>query len=298
MEPKSLKVFISHSSSDQMFVRTLKSDLNENNIQTWVDEDQLNLGDNLVDKLEIALDESSHFLIILSPHSVTSDWVRFELKKAIDNINSQLLQKIIPIKYSSCDIPEELKILLYADLSEEIREIQGDKVKFNTIGYSNFLIKVCKAIRSTEKVWTQKDKAIFKTEIAKESKTESESIQPVTIKSIYSLIGYKDAVNALIYSKKVSNNTEITYLKDPKKVKPVLLPPLLKFVLPNIKYGDKIYFSKNFRLNEYGHFAGFRRDDLCITLFHTIRKALGVTKGTRYKVEINIKEMRITFLDE
>ncbi|MBK9047539.1 MAG: toll/interleukin-1 receptor domain-containing protein [Bacteroidetes bacterium] len=71
-----MKVFISHSSTDKKFVRTLKEDLNENGIETWFDEDELDLGDSLADKLELALEESSHFIIVLSPASASSEWVK------------------------------------------------------------------------------------------------------------------------------------------------------------------------------------------------------------------------------
>ncbi|MBK9794444.1 MAG: toll/interleukin-1 receptor domain-containing protein [Sphingobacteriales bacterium] len=61
-----IKAFISHSSKDKKFVRTLKEDLNENGIETWFDEDQLDLGDSLLEKLDTSLEESTHFIIILS----------------------------------------------------------------------------------------------------------------------------------------------------------------------------------------------------------------------------------------
>ena len=67
-----MKVFISHSSKDKRFVRTIKDGLNENCIDTWLDEDQLDLGDSLIAKLERALDESSHIVIVLSPASTES----------------------------------------------------------------------------------------------------------------------------------------------------------------------------------------------------------------------------------
>src|SRR5687767_4725114 len=108
-----MKVFISHSSVDKEFVRTLKKDLNTNAIQTWFDEDQLELGDSLLDKLESGLSESSHFIIVLSHASTNSDWVKYEVKKALENKSINLSSKIIPLKYNECEIPIELTSLLY-----------------------------------------------------------------------------------------------------------------------------------------------------------------------------------------
>ena len=76
-----------------------------------------------------------------------------------------------------------------------------------------------------------------------------------------------------------------------------LLPPLLKNVFPNIKLGDKLLFSKNYFFNEYGHFAGFRKDDLSITLDPKIRNGIAVVRGKRYDVEIDTETNRITFLE-
>ena len=137
-----MKVFISHSSKDKKFVRTLKDCLLENSIDTWLDEDQLDLGDSLVAKLETALDNSSHLVIILSPSSVESDWVNFELKKALKNNRTGLTQKIIPVKYRECEIPEEIADLLHADLSNEVVLPVGERVKFISDGFDSFFLNL------------------------------------------------------------------------------------------------------------------------------------------------------------
>ena len=143
-----IKVFISHSSKDKKFVRTLKDDLNENGIETWVDEDQLDIGDSLLEKLENSLEDSTHFIIILSSSSVGSDWVKFELNKAISQVAKKLIQKIIPIKYRDCKVPAELEGLLYADLSSEVVQVIDEKVRFTTNGYPSFLNKIIKTLNS------------------------------------------------------------------------------------------------------------------------------------------------------
>ncbi len=291
-----MKVFISHSSIDKKFVRTLKDDLTENSIETWFDEDQLDLGDSLSDKLELALEDSSHFLIILSPSSVNSEWVKFELEKALKQNNMQVLQKIIPVKYSPCEVPKELNTLLYADLSNEVRQTKGEKVEFVTDGYSSFLLKLCKAIRNSEKKLTTNDKIAFQKEFSKEATKEEASIKHNIVKATYTLFGYKDLNTKHSYSRIVMEKTKDKTLDEVTKVRPILLPPLLKSVLPNLNYGDKIFFTRNYFSNEYGHFAGFRKDDLAITLDPVVRKAISVMKGKKYNVEIETEKRRITFL--
>jgi TIR domain len=291
-----MKVFISHSSTDKKFVRTLKDDLHENAIETWFDEDELDLGDLLADKLELALEQSSHFLIILSAASVNSEWVKFELKKALKQKDTELLQKIIPVKYNECEVPKELEDLIYQDLSKEIRQIKDNKVVFVSDGYLNFLNRLCRAIRNSEKQLTKSDKSAIKKEVDEKSINET-SLKNTFIKSSYKLIGYKDSDSRLIYSKAILTDTKDESLKNVQEIRPVLLPPLLKFSLKGLKLGDEISFSKNYFFNEYGHFAGFRKDDLAITLDSRIRKGLNLTNGVRYYVEIDPKKRNINFIE-
>jgi hypothetical protein len=291
-----MKVFISHSSSDNRFVRTLKEDLNENGIQTWFDEDELDLGDALADKLELALEDSSHFIIVLSKASVNSDWVKFELEKALKQKNSALLQKIIPVKYGDCEVPTSLDKLIYADLSKEIRIVRGDKVDFASSIYSDFLSKLCRAIRNSEKQLSPIDKTSLKKEIIEKVPIQHTTDANRIIKASYKLIGYKDADTRLSYAKTVTKNTKNKNLADPNLVRPILLPPLLKSAFKHLEIGDEVYFSKNYFFNEIGHFAGFRKDDLCITLDQRIRKGLSVMRGTKYNVEIDIEQRRINFI--
>ena len=100
------KVFISHSSNDKPFVRKLKRDLNLNYIDTWVDEDEMFPGDSLIEKLSFGLKESTHFLIVLSPFSIQSEWVKLELENALAQVEQSTIEKIIPILYRDCIIPK------------------------------------------------------------------------------------------------------------------------------------------------------------------------------------------------
>lgn len=291
-----LKIFISHSSADKKFARTLKEDLKENSFTTWIDEDELNFGDSLIDKLESALEESSHFLIILSPASVNSDWVKFELAKALNKKDNHLVQKIIPVKYSNCELPKELARLVYADLTSETRRIQGDKVFFVTDGYDNFLNRLCKTIRNSEQILTDVDKIKIKKILVKEEVQESIPDNQILIKANFTIKSYKDSTTNFKYAKLIEASTEPGTFIDPKQIKPVLLPPLLRTAFSSINLGDKIDFCNNYRYNEHGHFAGYRKDDLGITLDHRIRKMISVHTGLKYNAEINIKKLQINFL--
>jgi hypothetical protein len=280
-----MKVFISHSSIDKKFARTLKSDLNENGIDTFVDEDSLEIGDSLKERLEVALDESSHFIIILSNNATKSEWVKFELKEALSLFNEKTLAKIIPINYRKCEIPKELENLLYGDLSEDIVQVQNDRIKFLTDGYEKLLPKLIKTLQTSDKRLNRNDK----TEIKKEAE-ESEKILEKQLESKFltrhKIIAYKDGATVAFYAKKIA---QAKNLKELKTIFPILLPSFYKAIFTDLKIGDIIYFSIEKTKKYKCHFAGFRITETGIAMQTTVRKTLNLQTGFEYNFAIDIK---------
>ena len=289
-----MKVFISHSSRDKKFIRTLKDGLIENSIETWVDEDQIDYGDSLISKLENGLDESSHLVIVLSPASTESEWVKFELKKALQNTRTGLTNKIIPIKYRDCKIPTELEDIIYADLSNEVVLPEGDRVKFISDGYDSFFLKLVRAIRNTSKTISQDEKE----EIIKSIKSTEKEVGEYS-KSIYrgnvKLIGYYTKESREKYQNVISK--KIGKINKLEEFRPFLLPPSVKSVY-KLKIGDRVKFEDDFIFESYGHFAGFRNDDLAITLDRRTRDELTITANHFYQVEIDPEKDSIKFVGE
>lgn len=114
-----MKVFISHSSKDKPFARRLAIDLEENGIQVWFDEWELEVGDSLIDELEKGLKKSDYVIAILSPNSVRSKWVREELKSAMTVGIHTSKTIILPALYENCSIPPFLKDKIYADFRQD-----------------------------------------------------------------------------------------------------------------------------------------------------------------------------------
>lgn len=291
-----MKVFISHSSTDKKFVRMLKDALLENSIQTWLDEDQLDLGDSLVTKLESALDTSSHLVIILSPSAVKSDWVKYELKKALDNQRTGLVQKIIPIKYRECEIPEELADLLHADLSNEVvlPIHNSDRIKFISNGFEAVFLKLVRAIRNSSKEINKDEKE----EIIKSIKSTEPLIEKQS-RSIhrgnYELIGYNTIESRIKHQKVISKKD--ASIENIEELRPILLPASLKSVA-KFKIGDKIEIEGNLPFSTYGHFAGYRIDDLKIAIDKRSRDAVVLRAKRYYQVEIDIEKKIIRFVNE
>lgn len=286
------KVFISHSSKDKRFARTLKDDLNENSIETWFDEDQLDLGDSLIEKLEKALEESTHFLIILSQNSINSDWVKFELNKAIKQADNSIMSKVIPIKYKKCEIPNELSGLLYADLSDEVVQTNEHKVRFTTDGYSPFLTKLVKTIK-TDKILTHLDKKKLREEIQENEKINLERRDLIATLALQ-VDGFGSVESKSEFINKIKNGSK----RKIDEVKPILFPRILKNVFKKIEVGKEFTLYYEFA-NSYqiGHFAGFRRDDIKMTIDSKIRKELNI-KRAGYYVRFDGNTYSISFTDE
>ena len=279
-----MKVFISHSSADKKFVRTLKTDLKANGIDTFVDEDELEFGDSLKERLEVALDKSSHFIIILSDNATNSEWVKFELAEALSLFNKQTLAKIIPINYRKCEIPKELSELLYADLSDEIVQVQNDSIKFLSEGYEKFLPRLIKTLRASDKRLNQSDKTEIKKEAQESEKTlEKKFENKFTIK--HKVIKYKDTNTVLFYRNKIAQTRK--NFKTIKEIYPIILPSVYKAIFPNLGLGDIINFSHENSKIYKCHFAGYRVSDTGLAIPLDIRRLLNVVPGEEYSFSID-----------
>lgn len=119
---KKTKIFISHSFKDNEFVEKLRSRLIESEVDVWVDKTNLKLGDNIVLKIDNALNEADYIIFVLSKNSVNSKWVQLELSTTLNNEISREQTFIIPIIIDDCDIPFELKNRFYADFRTSFDE--------------------------------------------------------------------------------------------------------------------------------------------------------------------------------
>lgn len=111
-------IFLSHSSIDKDFVRSLKSNLEKEGIDVWLDEAELEVGDSLVEKIAKAIFKVKYVAVVLSPSSVKSDWFRKELSLAMSLEIEGEAVKVIPILYKPCEIPIILRDKIYADFTK------------------------------------------------------------------------------------------------------------------------------------------------------------------------------------
>ena len=96
-------VFLSHSSVDKPWVIQLKTDLARYGLKAWLDQDEIRPGDIFAQTLEAALDASSAVVLVISPESIASDWVKEEYYRALSL--SKRGQRLIPILLRKAEVP-------------------------------------------------------------------------------------------------------------------------------------------------------------------------------------------------
>jgi hypothetical protein len=77
------RIFVSHSHADNAWCAQLVDALTHAGLDVWFDKQGLYVGDQWVSKLEMELEGRDVFLIVLTPASWSSEWVRRELQLAL-----------------------------------------------------------------------------------------------------------------------------------------------------------------------------------------------------------------------
>lgn len=109
-------VFLSHSSQDKQFVRKLASDLRPWGV--WLDEEEIKVGESIIARVQEALANCAHIVVVLSKHSVRSRWVEKELNTALIGDLSGSGARVFPVLIEDCEVPHLLRELRYADFRD------------------------------------------------------------------------------------------------------------------------------------------------------------------------------------
>lgn len=98
-------VFISHSSQDSWIARVIAEKVTALGAEAWLDVKDLEGGDSVSDKILEGLDSCHEAVVLVSPNSVGSQWVIFEVgavwgqhKRVTPILNNVSYEAIIPLK--------------------------------------------------------------------------------------------------------------------------------------------------------------------------------------------------------
>ena len=90
--------FISYSSKDEEFAQRLHTDLQKKGVRCWFAQHDVQGGRKLHEQIEQAILVHERVLLILSAHSMNSDWVKTEIAKARKQEVEQKRQVLFPLR--------------------------------------------------------------------------------------------------------------------------------------------------------------------------------------------------------
>lgn len=110
---RKIKVFLSHSTKDKEFVDYLGEKFQEENFSVWIN--NIEAGEELESAISQGIEASNYVVVVLSPDSVKSEWVKAEWNKALKLEKKGKIRRVIPILLRDCNIPLRLDKKLHID---------------------------------------------------------------------------------------------------------------------------------------------------------------------------------------
>ena len=109
-----MKIFLSHSSRDKWAARRIAEDIDRLGATTFLDEKDIETGESIDEAIAAHLKDCDEVLVLLSPASVSSDWVLIEVGGA-----KALGKRLVPILLylGANDIPSPIAKQLARDIN-------------------------------------------------------------------------------------------------------------------------------------------------------------------------------------
>ena len=118
-------LFISYSHKDESFAKRLHADLQANGVRCWYAPEDMPGGKKLHEEIDAAIRMHDKLLLILSPESMKSEWVRTEISKARKREIKEGRRVLFPIRLCSFDTLRDWECFdsdAGKDSAREIRE--------------------------------------------------------------------------------------------------------------------------------------------------------------------------------
>jgi TIR domain/Pentapeptide repeats (8 copies) len=93
--------FISYSSKDEEFAKRLHRDLQGEHVRCWFAPHDVQGGQKLHEQIDRAIQLQDRVLLVLSPHSMNSEWVKTEIAKARKRELQETRHVLFPIRLTS-----------------------------------------------------------------------------------------------------------------------------------------------------------------------------------------------------
>jgi len=93
--------FISYSSKDQDFAERLHANLQNKGVRCWFAPEDMKIGDKIRDRIDQSIRIHDKLLLVLSEHSINSEWVEDEVEAAYEQERQRGTTVLFPIRLDS-----------------------------------------------------------------------------------------------------------------------------------------------------------------------------------------------------
>ena len=130
------EIFLSHSSRNEAFTTRLASVLGAHGLNTFYSKKNIQGAQQWHDEIGSALDRCAWFVVVLSPQSVRSEWVKREFVYALQQ--RRYRNRIVPLLYKTCysqKLSWTLSSLQYVEFRKDFHQGCRDLLALWKIGY-------------------------------------------------------------------------------------------------------------------------------------------------------------------
>jgi hypothetical protein len=124
------RAFLSFAWEDRALAEKIATALQANGVDTWYAEWEIGAGDSLRQKIDAGLGDCTHFLVLLSPASITKPWVNQEMDAGlVRKLNQQTRFIALRSGLPAADLPPLLSGMLAPsidDFETDIRQLLND----------------------------------------------------------------------------------------------------------------------------------------------------------------------------
>ena len=116
--------FISYSTKDEEFAERLHADLQNKGVRCWFAPHDIQAGKKIHEQIDEAIRRYERLLLILSPNSMNSEWVKTEIRKARKRERTEKKRVLFPVRLVSFEAIRDWELFTDEgkDLAVEIRE--------------------------------------------------------------------------------------------------------------------------------------------------------------------------------
>lgn len=132
------EVFLSYSEKDHSFASLLAETIRRHGIPVWYSRTNVIGAQQWHDEIGSALKRCDWFVVVLSPHSVTSKWVKRELLFALNDQKYE--NRIVPLLYQDCDYDQlswTLSLLQFVSFKDNHEVGYRDLLRIWGLGYQS-----------------------------------------------------------------------------------------------------------------------------------------------------------------